>query len=650
MTFSLVSNYKNNINSYYKFMTHFSVRSSVFALFLMMIGLSFLVRPGSDLQAAPNQLSTKVSICHRTHSVTNPYRRITVAKSSVIGGGNSKHGSSNGAHNDYSTGRFPGGRPAVNVFSPSYTYSPASDKKWGDIVPDVDVSGNIIQNAFTGLNYSAEGLAIYNGTTLNNVSYAGLCRSLSPSEFVQSEIDSGYYQALYPSKTPSEIEQEVMTELQEQEANEDAALKTALGGTFTGKTLTQFSAISITTNPASAVTSTTATMNGTLTVGSTSTEPSFFWGTTSDCSVGATVTASPNPVTNTTSVTAPLTGLTLGTTYYYKVIGTTFAGDPDLEGSIEGACVSFITSAGSSSTTSVVSSTTTVVSSTTTVVSSTTTVPSSTTTVVSSTTSVAPSTTSVVTTSTPVSANDGSGSLRGSVWIDVNKNDVFDTAEPVLPLIAVKITQQGVSSPTTIDRVTDSNGRFSATGLAPGTWKVVATLTANSLVKSYDSDGASDWQVLVVVSGGQEAVADFAGYGQAEVCVDGTMSEIGKIDYTWAGQDNLQESNDDVSFSDQPSIADPCVENLPAGRYALQVFSPGNIQLQAFEVNFEVGLQSLDPKAGTVKIITNRVTAQPTVTNLPATGGFLKDVQPIALLMVAMGIAVVYSLRRRVTR
>jgi hypothetical protein len=644
---------------------HFSIRSSVFALFLLMIGLSFLVRTGANLQAAPNQVSTKVSICHRTHSVTNPYRRITVAKSSVIGGGNSKHGSSNGAHNDYSTGRFPSGRPAVNVFSPSYNYSPASDKKWGDIVPDRDVSGNEIQNAFTGLNYSAEGLAIYNGTTLNNVSYAGLCRSLSPSQFVQSEIDSGYYQALYPSKSPSEIEQEVMAELEEQGANEDAALKNALGGSFTGKTLTQFSAISITTNPASAVTSTTATMNGTLTVGSTSTEPSFFWGTTSDCSVGTTVTASPNPVTNTTSVTAPLTGLTLGTTYYYKVIGTTFAGDPDLEGSIEGACVSFTTSAGSSSTTSVVSSTTSVVSSTTSVVSSTTSVVSSTTSVVSSTTSIAPSTTSVVPTSTTsvapsttsvaptsttVSANDGSGSLRGSVWIDVNRNDVFDAAEPVLPLIAVKITQQGVSSPTTIDRVTDSNGRFSATGLAPGTWKVVATLTANSLVKSYDSDGAGDWQVLVVVSGTQEAIADFAGYGQAEVCVDGTISEIGKIDYTWAGQDNLQESNDDVSFSDRPSVADPCVENLPAGRYALEVFSPDDRRLQAFEVDFEIGLQSLDPKTGNVKPLANRIGAQPTVANLPATGGFLKDVQPIALLMVAMGIAVLYALRRRIVR
>ena len=609
-----------------------------------MIGLSFLVPPGPNLQAAPNQLSTKVSICHRTHSVTNPYRRITVAKSSVIGGGNSKHGSSNGAHNDYSTGRFPSGRPAVNVFSPSYTYSPAPDKKWGDIVPDIDVSGNIIQNGFSGLNYSAEGLAIYNGTTLNSVSYAGLCRSMSPSEFVQSEIDSGYYQALYPSKTPSEIEQEVMTELQEQAANEDAALKNALGGTFVGSTLTQFSAIGVTTDPASAVTSTTATMNGTLTVGSTSTVPSFFWGTTSDCSVGTSVTASPNPVTNTTSVTAPLTGLTPGTTYYYKVIGTTFAGDPDLEGSIEGACVSFTTSSGSSSTTSVVSSTTSVVASTTSLAST------STTSVVSSTTSVVASTTSLASTSTTVLANGGSGTLRGSIWIDVNRNDVFDAVEPALPVIAVKVTQQGVSNPTTIDLATDSRGRFSATGLALGTWKVVATLTTTSLVKSYDSDGAAEWQVLVEITASAEAVADFAGYGAAEVCVDGVISDIGQIDYTWAGQDNLQASNDDVSFSDEPSVADPCVENLPAGRYALEIFSPDDVRLQAYEVNFDVGLQSLDPKTGNVKPLANRIGVQPTVTNLPATGGFLNGVQPIALLMVAIGLGVLYALRRRIAR
>ncbi|MEY2768323.1 MAG: hypothetical protein RI912_1986, partial [Actinomycetota bacterium] len=57
-------------------------------------------------QAAPPSGSDKVEICHRTHSVTNPYVRITVAQRSV-GNGNGKHGGN--SHDQYSTVLFPSG-------------------------------------------------------------------------------------------------------------------------------------------------------------------------------------------------------------------------------------------------------------------------------------------------------------------------------------------------------------------------------------------------------------------------------------------------------------------------------------------------------------------------------------------------------------
>ena len=135
---------------------------------LMLVSLVVVnVNGDRSTIAAPNQPSTKVTICHRTHSVTNPYRRITVAQSSIIGGANSKHGNASGAHNQWSESRFGGSltqAPSLNVFSSSHTYTPASDKKWGDIVPNVDVSGNQIQGNFPGLNYTGDGLAIYNGS------------------------------------------------------------------------------------------------------------------------------------------------------------------------------------------------------------------------------------------------------------------------------------------------------------------------------------------------------------------------------------------------------------------------------------------------------------------------------------------------------
>ncbi len=108
----------------------------------------------------------KVTICHATSSVTNPYTQITVDQSS-IGTSGSKHGS--GSHDTWATSLY-GSKPVPNVFDPSKTY-PSNDKKWGDIIPNVDVNGNPFTGSGAGVNYSGIGIAIYNGTGI----YAGLC-------------------------------------------------------------------------------------------------------------------------------------------------------------------------------------------------------------------------------------------------------------------------------------------------------------------------------------------------------------------------------------------------------------------------------------------------------------------------------------------
>ena len=123
---------------------------------------------GDVVHAAPAGNSNNVTICHRTHSVTNPYVRITVDQRSV-GNANSKHGG--GAHDVWATTVY-SSKPNPNVFDPSKTY-PANDKKWGDIIAFLDVSGNQLTGTaanVAGLNNTGIGAQIFNGTG----AYAGL--------------------------------------------------------------------------------------------------------------------------------------------------------------------------------------------------------------------------------------------------------------------------------------------------------------------------------------------------------------------------------------------------------------------------------------------------------------------------------------------
>ncbi len=115
-------------------------------------------------------------------------------------------------------------------------------------------------------------------------------------------------------------------------------------GTTTGSILSftaTAAAPATTTNAATSLASTGATLNGLVNANGESSAVSFLWGTQANLTGGdtATVAAAESPVTGTsnTAVTYGLTGLTPGTVYYFRVSGTNSIGFSD------GSILSFTT-------------------------------------------------------------------------------------------------------------------------------------------------------------------------------------------------------------------------------------------------------------------------------------------------------------------
>lgn len=175
----------------------------------IVVAFGLVVIPFQSAQAAPRTQSStvKVTICHRTHATTNPYRKITVSSNAVDGalngpttptGGNTGGDHAGSIHNGYVAGNGQNpdtvdpnthyillGSTQVRVFDPTYTYVP-NNKVWEDIIPPFKTANY----SFPGLNWNAIGQAIYYGTTYNGVDYSGLCNETGAKEFAQAEYDS----------------------------------------------------------------------------------------------------------------------------------------------------------------------------------------------------------------------------------------------------------------------------------------------------------------------------------------------------------------------------------------------------------------------------------------------------------------------------
>lgn len=220
--------------------------ANVFVSVLIAGGATASLVGNQVVQAAPP--TNKVTICHRTHSVTNPYVRITVSQNSV-GNGNGKHGGN--SHDQWSSVLF-GSKPSPNVYNPAVNYTPAPEKKWGDIIPLTDTGGNSLTgNAgqVAGLNYTGIGLQIYNGTG----QYAGLCGTMNARDFYETERNAGVAST------------DVLSDLNELEADEFASALSACGGTFTGCNPTTLGTTSISIATTTTVAGTTTTVAGATT-------------------------------------------------------------------------------------------------------------------------------------------------------------------------------------------------------------------------------------------------------------------------------------------------------------------------------------------------------------------------------------------------
>jgi hypothetical protein len=136
--------------------------------------------------AAPGvQLSegSKITICHRTNAVNNPYVVITVDTSAADG----DLGNDNGQGDHYAEHLGP-------VFDPTADYQPPfSGDEWGDIIPP-------IAGVHDGRNWSSAGQAIYNNDC------APLTPSPKPSETQTSPSPKPSETQTSPSPKPSETQ------------------------------------------------------------------------------------------------------------------------------------------------------------------------------------------------------------------------------------------------------------------------------------------------------------------------------------------------------------------------------------------------------------------------------------------------------------
>jgi hypothetical protein len=109
------------------------------------------VLPSAAAQPNPAANVPKVTICHRTNSVTNPYVQETVAESSVDGNGGNDNGQ--GDHLAEHTG------PVFDATNPPPP--PHNGDQWGDIIPPFDENGNPRSDPSLTLNWNTKGMAYF---------------------------------------------------------------------------------------------------------------------------------------------------------------------------------------------------------------------------------------------------------------------------------------------------------------------------------------------------------------------------------------------------------------------------------------------------------------------------------------------------------
>lgn len=436
--------------------------------------------------AASATPTTKVTICHRTHSTTNPYVRITVSQNAV-GNGTGKHGGN--THDQYSTILFPSGKPVPNVYNPAVSYNPPSEKKWGDIISPVDVLGAPLVNAaaaVAGLNYSGIGAAIFNGTGV----HAGLCKAMSARAFYDLEVAAG--------QNPTDV----LADMEEAESDEWAAARSACGGSFVG------CSPSVIGSPAPVVSY--RKLRGTLWL---------------DANRNGLFNAGEKILANYPLVILPAPGNPSQTTYT-AVTGSD--GTYELSDLPSGNWIVRPAALPNANYDYVFDSDSGVAQVDWNVVINLPTVGEVT----------ANFAAALTTAAIRAGVTDTLGSasvsqrVRGSIFIDANRDGSRGSTEKVLVNYPIEIVPgAGNPSSMTYSAVTDAAGNYVVSGLPAGNWVVrPAALSRLTYERVYDTDSGTtqvDWLAAVMVPAGGEAIADFGAALTAASVAAGVADDLG---------------------------------------------------------------------------------------------------------------------------
>ena len=272
---------------------------------IISLGQYLVIAPKPALAAQP-----RVTMCHRTRSTTNPYRLITVSQGGING------------HDGHAS-------------SPDRVWNNtlANGDSWGDIIPGDDAAGDPFWSTGRGQSSAAKNWSgssttggksfmVAGGTNLSN------CVPMSARRF---------YEVM---KLANISDSDIATDLTQQAANEDAAVKPA-GGWTAGNVASAVGGVSVTTKSPSAVGANSATLEGSITTGGTLTTPNFQYGTSSTLATFTQTTNGSASNSATLNPSSAITGLAANTVYYYRVIGV--IGADDTQGTYYGSILSFTT-------------------------------------------------------------------------------------------------------------------------------------------------------------------------------------------------------------------------------------------------------------------------------------------------------------------